>query len=210
MLYVLLLVICVIVSIANFAIIINTNIELKQMSKFYDELNRESKDIKKQIDSFNLNITQAKPIENHLFDNNNCLNTPSVINKTSSNDENKDFIHLLKDRCELIDEKYIIPKRTVAIMMDEYNRLENIFSDNFMIIYNKYYITQKGINYIIKNRYVKSVFNDLINQNLIIDFYDDDQINIETQQNDDIIDNNNQKDDKQQNVIAIPKKFLTA
>lgn len=210
MLYVLLLVICVIVSIANFAIIINTNIELKQMSKFYNELNRESKDIKKQIDSFNLNIAQAKPIENHLFDNNNCLNTPSVINKNSSNDENKDFIHLLKDRCELIDEKYIIPKRTVAIMMDEYNRLENIFSDNFMIIYNKYYITQKGINYIIKNRYVKSVYNDLINQNLIIDFYDDDQINIETQQNDDIIDNNNQKDDEQQNVIAIPKKFLTA
>ena len=122
--------------------------------------------------------TQNNSITNNtVVDNSIKINKNKVVNKTTTVFNNKvdksDFISWLKNECHIVDDYYIISKIRIASMMNEYNQCqENIFYDDFITIYGRHYITQKGINRISGYKEIKSVFNDLVNQNLIITFYE--------------------------------------
>ena len=122
--------------------------------------------------------TQNNNITNNtVVDNSIKISKNKVVNKTTTVFNNKvdksDFISWLKNECHIVDDDYIISKIRTASMMNEYNQCqENIFYDDFITIYGRHYITQKGINRISGYKEIKSVFNDLVNQNLIITFYE--------------------------------------
>ena len=122
--------------------------------------------------------TQNNNITNNtVVDNSIKINKNKVVNKITTVFNNKvdksDFISWLKNECHIVDDDYIISKIRIASMMNEYNQCqENIFYDDFITIYGKHYITQKGINRISGYKEIKSVFNDLVNHNLIITFYE--------------------------------------
>ena len=126
--------------------------------------------------------TQNNNITNNtVVDNSIKINKNKVVNKITTVFNNKvdksDFISWLKNECHIVDDDYIISKISIASMMDEYNQCqENIFYDDFITIYGRHYITQKGINRISGYKEIKSVFNDLVNQNLIITFYEPNMI----------------------------------
>lgn len=126
--------------------------------------------------------TQNNNITNNtVVDNSIKINKNKVVNKITTVFNNKvdksDFISWLKNECHIVDDDYIISKIRIASMMNEYNQCqENIFYDDFITIYGKHYITQKGINRISGYKEIKSVFNDLVNQNLIITFYEPNMI----------------------------------
>lgn len=126
--------------------------------------------------------TQNNNITNNtVVDNSIKINKNKVINKITTVFNNKvdksDFISWLKNECHIVDDDYIISKIRIASMMNEYNQCqENIFYDDFITIYGRHYITQKGINRISGYKEIKSVFNDLVNQNLIITFYEPNMI----------------------------------
>lgn len=126
--------------------------------------------------------TQNNNITNNtVVDNSIKISKNKVVNKTTTVFNNKvdksDFISWLKNECHIVDDDYIISKIRIASMMNEYNQCqENIFYDDFITIYGRHYITQKGINRISGYKEIKSVFNDLVNQNLIITFYEPNMI----------------------------------
>ena len=126
--------------------------------------------------------TQNNNITNNtVVDNSIKINKNKVVNKITTVFNNKvdksDFISWLKNECHIVDDDYIISKIRIASMMNEYNQCqENIFYDDFITIYGRHYITQKGINRISGYKEIKSVFNDLVNQNLIITFYEPNMI----------------------------------
>ena len=126
--------------------------------------------------------TQNNNITNNtVVDNSIKISKNKVVNKTTTVFNNKvdksDFISWLKNECHIVDDDYIISKIRTASMMNEYNQCqENIFYDDFITIYGRHYITQKGINRISGYKEIKSVFNDLVNQNLIITFYEPNMI----------------------------------
>lgn len=126
--------------------------------------------------------TQNNNITNNtVVDNSIKINKNKVVNKITTVFNNKvdksDFISWLKNECHIVDDDYIISKIRIASMMNEYNQCqENIFYDDFITIYDRHYITQKGINRMSGYKEIKSVFNDLVNQNLIITFYEPNMI----------------------------------
>ena len=166
---------CVVILTINIPIMIHTEKELKKLDRAYDKLLLEIKYMRKEI-KYSNNTT------NYVINTTaNIINNTNIVkNEINTTDKMSDFVLWLKSECDIVNGKYIIDKSKVAVMMDIYNKCErNIFHNDFMTIYGRYYITQKGINYIDRSKYTKSVFNDLLNKTLVITFYDDNEINTE-------------------------------
>ena len=200
MLLSLITILCIIVIGINVTVIIINQKELKQIDQKYNELMDELtilKNNKKDENFNNLNNNEKskmdtppsiatikkKPIVK--IDNVNNDNQDTYENDIQNNNPNNRFISILKDRCRFYNGKYVIDKRLVATTMVEYNdTYGRNFGREYIVICNKLFLTQAGVNYI--DRIVKSVFNDLVDNVLVIEFYKEGEISNDADENNSI------------------------
>ena len=141
--------------------------EIEYLERKINSLSAKEKEKESDNVSCNKIINNTNYFIGNTYVNSNIIN----VNNTVINDKS-DFISWIKSECNIIDGEYVIPKTRVASMMYEYNKTEKeIFHNCFIIIYDKIYITQSGINYLSKQSGVIKIHNDLVNQNLIICFH---------------------------------------
>ena len=216
----LIILICFVIMGINISTIISSNRELKEIDKRYNELTDEIRRLRedaytKKPQYEKLKSTYVKPTidispkpdipktKNEILPVNkheNCIQikTENVKDHVKEDDN---FIDILKLRCDIDKGKYVISKRTVASMMCDYNNThEKTFSREYMVIYGKLFLTQAGINYIDKN--VKSVFNDVVDNVLIIDFYDKNEL---PETDSPTVDTGNTNNDHECTIVDITK-----
>lgn len=197
MLLSLITILCIIVIGINVTVIIINQKELKQIDQKYNELMDELTILKnnKKYENFNnlnnnekskmdtppsITTIKKKPIVK--IDNVSDDDQNTYENDIQNNNPNNRFISILKDRCRFYNGKYVIDKRLVATTMVEYNdTYGRNFGREYIVICDKLFLTQAGVNYI--DRIVKSVFNDLVDNVLVIEFYKEGEISNDTNEN---------------------------
>lgn len=148
--------------------------EVNELDNFYNELKFELHELEKESEKF-MYPPPIKNIQNEKF--NNSKTSSTIITKTEPISINKyDFNYTLideiKDLSYKVDEGFVIPKRTVAKIMEKRDKMNNEkhYMNSYMYINNRIYLTQHGINQISEK--CQSVINDIINSMLIIKFYE--------------------------------------
>lgn len=200
MLLSLITILCIIVIGINVTVIIINQKELKQIDQKYNELMNELtilKNTKKDENFNNLNNNEESKMDTPLsittiknkpivkIDNVSNDNQNTYENNIQNNNPNNRFISILKDRCRFYNGKYVIDKRLVATTMVEYNdTYGRNFGREYIVICDKLFLTQAGVNYI--DRIVKSVFNDLVDNVLVIEFYKEGEISNDADENNSI------------------------
>lgn len=163
----LLIMVCLGVLIVSLYDMITIKKELKYLNKKYDEISNDILKIDNMMKNHSKSIIVNKPI---VVNNSNTFINKTIINNNFNNSEKITFLDMLLEISsqygEDYENKFIVSKNDVASLMRRYNETEkHIFSQEYILIYNKAFLTALGIKYLEKYGLIT---NDIVNNSLII------------------------------------------